>query len=477
VRKGFAKAMMLTGLGLFGKMTTPAEASFATVVVTGESIKTSILTSAISAITTKLGMTIMAIALTAGMGTFYTLYSVKNNEQLNGLNLPERNSVRSFHYVEQAWNNTAETNPNLSRGRSLSKGAYEQWFYFPEGLDGAMFMMMQRWDPMMESKLCSWMQNSKGNYYFHSGNETIHINNYNLPLRDLRVRRLPTDSVEFTRFLDSIEGKTKGISYERDKKTGFLIGSLDNRFYNAGNFRNSISYNHLDEEDFTSFRYSWPVDACVVDERDAMHKRGWTFYKIRGLTGNCPIYGRGRIPFVYEKYNEYCPWVELAIGDNCTIIDNNKQCYASDAGGKVTTIYVPGTFLKAFSRPWMGMHTIDLIRREAAKEKIRFKTRQKLLSENIAVVTLHFDNYGYTTVVGYEINLEKDLIKQISFNATDTAGEMRQGYIYFEYTEGVEENPDYFSPPLFHETSTSTNHYNNSSLSWLAELAQGKLVK
>ena len=69
--------------------------------------------------------------------------------------------MKSFHYVKHALDKTSSTNPNLDRGRSLSRGAYEQWYFFPEDVDGPLFMMMQRWDPQQQSKLCSWLQNGK----------------------------------------------------------------------------------------------------------------------------------------------------------------------------------------------------------------------------------------------------------------------------------------------------------------------------
>jgi RNA polymerase sigma-70 factor (ECF subfamily) len=477
VKQGFSKAMMLTGLCLFGKMTAPAKAAFATCTVAGESTKIGLAATVVGVLTSRLGILITAIILAGGAGGVLSLTAGRDDGQSAGPGLPDISAVRSFHFVEQAWSNVGQANPNLSRGRSLSKGAYEQWFYFPQGVEGAMFMMMQRWDPQMKSRLCSWMQNSKGNYYYHSGSQTIYINNYHLPLRDLRTRRLPTDSAEFTSFLDNIEGNTKGISYERDAETGLLTGALDNRFYNAADFHSSISYNELTETDFESFRYSWPQDAHVVDERDAMHKRGWTYFKVRGEIGKRQIYGRGKIPFTYEKYADFTPWVELEFDNEYIITDMEGQCRASNTNGQVLATYRPGIFLKGLSRPWMGMHTIDLIRREAARQRIRFETKKLGNDWDKVLVTLIFQDEDDTVTAVYRVNLDKDLIERIELRSTDSAGQATEGYLAFEYVDDVEAEHYNFSAPSLVRIPRRTRHRGDLGIGWLFELARGSLLQ
>jgi RNA polymerase sigma-70 factor (ECF subfamily) len=477
VKQGFSKAMMLTGLCLFGKMTAPAKAAFVSCTVAGESTKVSLAATVLGVLTTKLGIVITVLILAGGTGGVLSLATGGQNRRGAGLGLPDISAVRSFHFVEQAWSEVGQANLNLARGRSLSKGAYEQWFYFPQGVEGAMFMMMQRWDPQMKSRLCSWMQNSKGNYYYHSGSKTIYINNYHLPLRDLRVRRLPTDSVEFTSFLDGIEGKKEGISYERDVETGLLTGALDDRFYNAGDFHSSISYNKLTETDFESFRYPWPQDARVMDTRDIMHKRGWTYFKVRGEIGEQQIYGRGRIPFTYERCADFTPWVELEIDSRYIITDTGQQCRASSIDGQVTATYKPGTFLKGLSRPWMGMHAIDLIRREAAREKIRFETKKLDYSGDEVLVTLIFQDERGKVTAAYRVDMEKDLIERIDLRSIDASGQTTKGYLAFEYVEDVEAVYGDFSAPPKVRTPWRIRHHEDLGIGWLFELARGSLLQ
>ena len=58
--------------------------------------------------------------------------------------------------------------------------------------------------------------------------------------------------------------------------------------------------------------------------------------------------GTGRIPFVFAASDKNWPWVELRIGE--TIV--NEVGFAG------------------LGRPWMGLHTIDTIRRDAAEKRI-----------------------------------------------------------------------------------------------------------
>jgi RNA polymerase sigma-70 factor (ECF subfamily) len=476
VKQGFSKAMMLSGLCLFGRMTAPAKAAITSFTVASESTKIGTGSTIIAAVTSKIGMLITALILGLGTGGLISYTSDRQQGQAGGWGLPDIKSVRSFHFVEQAWNEAEQTNRNLARGRSLSKGAYEQWFYFPQGVDGPMFMMMQRWDPQMKSRLCSWMQNGKGNYYFHSGEQIVYINNYHLPLRDLKTRKLPTDSAEFINFIDDIEGKIEGVSYERNEETGLLTGALDNRFYNAEDFHSSISYNQLNETDFDSFRYPWPKEAKVVDYRDQMHKRGWTYFKVRGEIAGREIYGLGRIPFVYEKLAQYSPWVRLEIDGRYVITDTQKQCRMSDINGNVLAAYKPGTILKCMSRPWMGMHSVDLVRREAAGRRVRYETAELGGQWDKALVKLFYQDEQGQVTSAYRINMNYDLVEYIELSSLDSSGNTNKGYIAFNYIEDVNSVYEDFSEPLPVKIPRRAKKYDDIGIEWIFELASGSLL-
>ena len=44
-----------------------------------------------------------------------------------------------------------------------------------------------------------------------------------------------------------------------------------------------------------------------IDNRDTMHKRGWTYFTISGKINNRDITGEGRICFVYSELKTNAP--------------------------------------------------------------------------------------------------------------------------------------------------------------------------
>ena len=475
-RHGLGKAMVITALGIFSQITKPAKAAEVSISATASSAKVGVTASIIGAAGTKMGfiaavLIILSLITTSLVSSFY---SDENSIGYGGGSVPSRSEVRSFHYVKQAWDKTGSPNPNLARGRSLSKGAYEQWYYLPDGIGGPLFMMMQRWDPRQESKLCGWLQNGSGNYYYHSGEETIYLYNYHLPMRYLNTRRLPIDGPEFTEFLDEIEGRDIGLTYTRDPNSGLLTGVLDDRFYNAADFQSSFSYNTLDESDFDSFRYPWPEDALVIDERDRMHQRGWTYFRLNGQINGRQVAGYGQVPFIYNTADEHRPWLKLSIGDEFTIIDTVSQAYVLNGNDEVIAAYPGGSFFQGLSQPWMGMHTVDMVRRNAANKKIRFTTKS-YGGDN--------EHYGKAEIIllpesagriVYTIDIDNDLVEAIEFAGDGDSA--KQGILRFTYLDEIEQFSDEFIEPG--KTKIPRNARRESlGILWLAELMQGTLVK
>ena len=112
--QGLGKGLLLMCLGLFGRLTAPAEAAGSTVTVTAASTKVGLTATLIGTAGTKLGV---ATVTAAAVG----LISVGGVSVLSKPSLPERVEVKSLHYTTQLRN----TDPDAAS--SLSKGAYEQW--------------------------------------------------------------------------------------------------------------------------------------------------------------------------------------------------------------------------------------------------------------------------------------------------------------------------------------------------------------
>jgi len=333
---------------------------------------------------------------------------------------------------------------------------------------------MQRLDPLQKQTLCTWLQNDQGNYYYDSGKNEVHINNFRLWLSSLAVRRLPTDRVEFTDFLSEVEGDVEGINYDRDSETGLLISAIDDRFADVPHFRTTYKYNTLGER---MFQYSpdqgwpshWPAGVTVVDQRDQMHKRGWTYFRIDGQIGNQIVTGSGRIPFVYRAWKEYPPWMSLKIGGEFEIFDCPKGAGLRGADGGVLAVYPSETFFAGLPRPWMGMHTIDIVRRDAASHRVWFETGSADNDQD-TIVSLSCQDSAINTELIYTIDMENDIVKTIAFALNGNI----KGALTFSYHQDIQQlNDKFIEPDAAEYLHTQTEE--TPGLLWLIHLAQGNL--
>jgi hypothetical protein len=170
-----------------------------------------------------------------------------------------------------------------------------------------------------------------------------------------------------------------------------------------------------DISDEEYFRYKWPAGAQVVDSRDAMHKRGWTYFKITGQVDGKEVQGRGRIPFVYATSQRHWPWVVL----------------------KVEETIVNEVSFFGLGRPWMGLHTIDTIRRDAAQKQIWFETKYNKRNGKAEVVLKSEDGQ-----IVYTVDMKKDVIESIEFSG-DT-----QGHLNFNYLQEIGNVGSEFDEPI-----------------------------
>jgi len=455
--QGLNKSLLLMSLGLFGRLTAPAEGGASVLAVAANTTQVGLTAAALATASSKLGiatLTTIAVVL-AGMAVMSLQPEATSPESP----ISSRADINSMHFTTQLMDNSLE-----SRG-SLSKGAYEQWLYFPDGADGPMFMRMQRWDPEKQNKLCAWLEDDQANYYFDSDNNIVHINNCRVCWSSLKVRRLPTDTAEFSEFLSTVEDNVKGLgSYVRDPNTGFLTSFVDYRFNNAPDFQTEYLYNTVGPE---QFQYDWPADIPIVDDRDPMHKRGWTYFSINGTAGEQEITGTGCIPFVYDAAKEHPAWLTLKIGEDLEITDCSRGAYLQRGDKDIVAAYRPGTFFKGLARPWMGMHTADIIRRDAAEERIWFQS-ERAQNETDAIVAIFHEEQQNNTDLIYTIDMENDLIKTITF---DVNGQAR-GSLIFSYLQDIEQ----VTEPAISIGSQSAIQQ-RPGIRWLIHLAQGNLGK
>ncbi len=451
-RQGIGKGMLVACLGVFGKITAPAEAAESAAAVTAASTQVG-LTTVVMANIAPIAALAAVIAIAVGLA------ASSNSPAPGNAPAPTPRQIHSLHFTTQL----EYTGPEAKN--SLTKGAYEQWFYFPDDVDGPLFFRMQRWNAAQTERLCAWLQDAHANYYYASDQNKVYINNHRVFWSSLRVRRLPSDDAEFTAFLDLAEGDIGDVVHTRDPETGILASAIDYRFKDAYGFRTDYKYDTLDAETFSA---DWHSDVPRVDERDAMHKRGWTYFRVSGQIGNRTISGSGRIPFFYGPAQQYPAWLSLQVGDDIELVDCDDGAAIRSAGGDVVATYPAGSFLEGLTRPWMGMHTLDTVRRDAVRRRIRFMTAP-LKDARYTTLTLRPEGTQLTKLI-YEIDTETDVIDRIEFEINyQPAGELR-----FSYLQEIDDAQQGFDPPQA-PSGPATMRRKATDTLWLISLAQNEL--
>jgi hypothetical protein len=322
-----------------------------------------------------------------------------------------------------------------------NSGVLECWHFFPEGADGPVMTRGMKCDGPAKTSYCQWLQNDHANYFFDNRKNTLYINNYRMWSRNLSVWRLPTDSPQMSDFLSQMEsGSEAGTEYVVSKDRGLLAIATSGAGEGNG-LTHVVLHRNLLSEDY--FQFDWPVGIKIVDNRDIMHKRGWTYFRVAGDIAGQVVFGTGRVPFVYEAGGQYYPWLRLEAGETVLI----------DAGD--------GRLFKGLSRPWMGLHTIDTVRRDAAEQYVSFETKYKPGEAKAEVVlTCAGGKLAYT------IDMEADLIDKITFlsEADQVAGRLQ-----FTYMQDIDNAGGEFSAP---RTNRHDFLEDSQGMGWLIDLAE-----
>ncbi|MHC4616747.1 MAG: RNA polymerase sigma factor [Planctomycetota bacterium] len=436
-RQGLGKGSLLTALVLFGKMTAPNEAAAAGVSVTAATTKVGVAASVavmagskavVLPLVTAGVLTVGAVVATSGPGS---TIAVPDNTPF------------------------ADSRVAVQTGQS-AEAVDECWYYFPESAEGPVMMWAMKSDSKGNST-CVWRQNEKANYRYDSGKNTVYVVNHRIWRSDLAVWRLPTDRPGFRQFLSRSDGLTEQMDYVSHPQKGLLVINGGGGEGSPNRLR-TFRHRHLFDEEF--FLYDWPAGVRTVDRRDAMHKRGWTYFTIEGRIDGERVSGTGRLPFVYEMSQDHTPWLRLKLGNRLKIEDNGIEALVYDSAGKVTASYAGGSFFKGLARPWMGLHTIDTVRRDAAEQQVPFETEFEP-EGNKAKVTLGRDVADFV----YTIDMETDVVDSI----TISAGDAMQGQLSFAYLQDIEEEGDEFIEPRVSRSYGSKRRASPGIL-WLLQL-------
>jgi len=437
-RNGLGKGALLTALVLFGKITAPSEAAAAQISVTAAATKVGLAAGIAGAITSKTAI----VSLTAAGALTAGTVVMKSGAFNQGAEGPYQ-SMTSTQNIGQS-GESDNTNKKF-------------WYYFPSGSAGPM-MLRAKSGTVGDKSYWQVLQDEKANYYY--SNNRLYTNNYRMWNRDLSVQKLPTDDTKMTDFICQVEGSKNTMGHVAARGNDLLVIAGQNQKDDNNQPWFTYHENAL-EEDY--FQPNWPTTAKTIDNRDQMHKRGWTYFRVEGRINGQNVFGTGRIPFVNLTTKRYGPWLKLQVG-SLRIVDNYKEAYISRPSSTEAVKYKGGSFFKGLCRPWMGLHTIDTVRRDAAEQRIWFETSYTPDTQFARVELTHED-----AKIVYKIDMETDVVNEITF--TTDQGEM--GNLKFSYLESVEGLDQEFLPPGKPRNPTASG--SSQGILWLAQLMEGSL--
>jgi hypothetical protein len=117
----------------------------------------------------------------------------------------------------------------------------------------------------------------------------------------------------------------------------------------------------------------------------------------------------------------------------------------------------------------MGMHTVDIVRRDAADRRIWFDTAPAGNDKDTIVTVL--DEGGHSdTELAYTVDMEKDLVKVIKFRR----GGRKLGSLTFTHVQDIREVEGEFVEPGLPEGARAPTRAEPGIL-WLIDLAQGRI--
>ena len=439
-RRGLSKSALISALIIFGKMTAPSKAAAAQIAVTPSVLNVGATAGLFGMLT---GKAILVSLISTGIittGSLITLpHIIKPVSQSN------------------TWKNSPQQLSSPLTSALSDSSAAEIWYYYPQGINGPVMLRHLNTQKTTGRAYCQWLQNDQANYFYDDSRHTVFLNNYRIWQKDLSVAILPTDSNVLCDFISQVEGRPIRTDAVLSRNKGLLIINRLND-YESGNFIHIPQHYNLLEEEFSQF--NWPDDIRRVDLRDEMHWQGWCYFTIKGRLNNQQVQGTGQLPFTVQAIHDKPAWLEIQVGQDAKILDAPQGAKIIKTNKSVSG-YRYGCFFQGLSRPWMGLHTIDSIRRDAAQNRVWFETRPQ--QDNSLVDVILSENQNRLV---YTVDLHKDLIKSIVF---EMSGEIRGEWVFTYYAQlptGVT-----IQQPSAVRSAVSVNQ--EPGIKWLFELMGG----
>jgi RNA polymerase sigma factor (sigma-70 family) len=449
-KKGFRKGFLLSALALFGRMTAPSEAAVPSVTVTATTTKVGAVAALVGVSTSKTTIVTLATAAVLAAGTILAPLPVD----------------KAIAWTDKVTDSLRQNlTKNITAPADINRDRDEYWYYYPEKTDGPVMTCLIKGQPQTKYSYCQRLEDDHANYYFDKLTNTIHINNYRMWRDNLAVLRLPTDNANLTESLSAVEGESQSEKIEcvSSDSNGLLV--IVERGDTGACSHTSHRYNVPDEE---YFRYSWPAGTKIIDNRDAMHKRGWTYFRITGYINGEKVSGTGRIPFVYATAKQFPPWLKLLVAHRLEITDGLAGAGIYNADKHTFTTYPTDAFFKGLARPWMGLHTIDTIRRDAAEQQLPFETRYTPGNPKAEVILTHEQGK-----IVYTIDMEKDVIEKITLLTNKDKNQETKAELKFSYLGDIEQAGVEFAEPR--GKNYGIPQQQRQGMLWLVQLAEGGL--
>lgn len=442
-RHGFTKGSLVLALVVFGKITAASEAAAVEVSVTAATLSVGPLAALIATATGKIGIVTLVTAGVVAAGS--AAVTGEKAASLLGLRPDGPAGLPTT-----SW-------------RTRSRGAEQEcWHYYPAGPDQAVMTRLVTFDSSDNAPVSLILQNQYANYHYDYRSNTVTVRNHRMWEEDLRTRQLPTDPPALSEFLSQVEGHRCSMEHVTGEKRGLLViyrRSADGE----SRIRQVDQQLTVLEEEY--FQFGWPESARIVDQRDPMHRRGRAYFRISGRINDVPLSGAGRLPLVYAASRLHSPWLDLRIGRRRRVVDTKDGALVYDENGRIAGRYASGSFFKGLARPWMGLHSIDTIRRDAAGQKLWFQTRYD--GGDCADVLVKADPVTLT----YTINLKQDIVERITFVSDDPkASDSITGQIEFAYLQDTDGSAAEFAEPR--AITAGPRKSSPYGMLWLTQLLQ-----
>jgi len=442
IKNGFGKAFFVASLTIFAKITSQ-QVQAAEVVVSQSSLQAGFMANTLAAATGR-GVLVAAIVIALlSVGKVYDQPIISKFKAVT-------NTASDIKNVLPKFGSVGKSDPQ--------KDDIEHWFYYPDGIGNAvMFKAVYRSPKGYQG--CYILQDDTANYSYDPNERTLYLKNYRHFNKDLTLIRLPGDNMPIRSLIAELNSQADNYQNFKSNTAGVL---LILRKANQANSFTCIQNFHAIREEY--FQYDFPRGATIIDNTDEMHKRGWAFFTIEGRINNQNIIGTGKMPFVYKAWKKHKPWIDLKIGSDILIRDGSYGAKMYAKAGRILGRFAPGLFFDGLNRNWMGLHTIDTVRRDAQRYNISHQIDCPDITSS-ATVTLTKDQI----TIEYSINLMQDVIERITFyNEGEKIGQMN--FTYFQ--------DETLSDKRFTEKSMEKENPDSDFDSlWLFHLANGDLNK